>query len=197
MVLNYYEKRLLKVLTENPNINTRRFIELSGIGRNSFYKYHKRLEASGYISYRTVKNQLVWFVPERDKRHDFGMSYFTEDDILDRRYQKIESLVLKSLKNLKKGNISEKIDVYGNAVTLILATIDSMRLLSIYRKKKIPDYYAHYTKKLELLLKRISDSKFFSDYGFGRVTVDSLAYDAQRKLEEFCGIKPESKVFIG
>lgn len=197
MILNHYEKTLIKVLTANPNINTRRFIELSGMGPNSFYKYHKRLEASGYISSRQVKNQMVWFVLKRDKKHDLGMTIITEQDVLERRYQKIESLVLKSLRRLKKGNISEKIDVYGNAVVLILAALDSIKLLSIYRKKQVPDYYTHYAKRLELLLRRISSSKFFSDYGFGRVAVDSLAHDAQRKLEEFVGIRPESKVFVG
>ncbi|MEM2159754.1 MAG: winged helix-turn-helix domain-containing protein [Candidatus Nitrosotenuis sp.] len=196
MILNYYEKRLLKVLMANPNINTRKFIELSGIGRNSFYKYVERLEASGYVSNRQVKNQLVWFAPKRDKRHDLGMSIVTEPDIIEKRYQKIESLVLNSLKELKKGNISEKIDIYGNAAVLILGTLASMKLISLYRKKRIPDHYVQYTKKLERLLTKISNSKFFSDYGFGKVAVDSLTHDAESKLEEFLGIKPETKVSI-
>ncbi len=191
MGLNYYEKKLIKVLRENPNINTRKFINLSGLGKTSFYKYSQHLEASGYISYRQKKNQVVWFLPQRDKRHDLGMREIAESKVLEERYQKIESLVLKSLRALKKGSISEKIDVYGNAIVLILATLDSMKLISIYRKKRVPDYYASHVKKLELLLRKISNSRFFSDYGFGRVAIDSTAYDAERKLTEFLGINQD------
>lgn len=180
----------------NPDVNTRKFIELSGIGRNSFYKYIERLEESGYISNRQVKNQLVWFVPKRDKRHDLGMSFVTESDILDKRYQKIEFLVLNSIKEVKKRNISEKIDAYGNAAVLILGTLASMKLISLYKKKRTPDYYIQHTRKLERLLAKISNSKFFSDYGFGKVAIDSISYDAERRLEEFLGIKPEGKISI-
>jgi hypothetical protein len=80
---------------------------------------------------------------------------------------------------------------------LILAALDSMKLISAYRKKRIPNYYVRYTKKLELLLSRISNSKFFSDYGFGRIAIDSIGYDAENHLEEFLGIRPESsKIFV-
>lgn len=192
MSLNYYEKALIKVLTANPNINTRKFIELSGLGRNTFYKYHKRLEASGYITYKQVKNQIVWFLPKLDKRHDLGISDMAESEALEKRYQKIEYLVLNSFKKAKKVNLTEKIDIYSNAVVLILAALDSMKLISVYRKKRIPDYYGRYTKKLEHLLAKISNSKFFSDYGFGRIAIDSMGYDAENHLEEFLGTRSES-----
>jgi hypothetical protein len=66
-----------------------------------------------------------------------------------------------------------------------------MKLISIYRRKRVPSHYVQFTKRLELLLKKISDAKFFSDYGFGRVAIDSIAYDAEAKLDEFLGIDPD------
>ena len=191
MGLNYYEKKLIKVLQENPDINTRKFIKLSKLGKTSFYKYSQHLEIAGFIAYRQVKNQIVWFLPRMDKRHDLGLSDLEESKILEKRYQKIELRVLKSLREVKKGNVSEKIDVYGDAIVLILATLGSMNLVSIYRKKRVPDYYVKFVRKLELLLKKISDAKFFSDYGFGRVAIDGIAYDAEAKLDEFLGIDPD------
>ncbi len=190
--LNYYEKKLIKVLTTNPNVNTRKFIELSGLGRNSFYKYGKRLEASGYISYRQVKNQVVWYLPRRDKKHDLGMPNL-EAKYLGQKYQTIESKVIKSLRKARKKNTTEKIDIYSNAILLILATLDSMRLVSIYRKQHVPTHYAQFARKLELLLKKISDAKFFSDYGFGRIAIDAISYDAEHKLDEFLGILSDDR----
>ena len=191
MGLNYYEKKLIKVLQQNPDINTRKFIKLSKLGKTSFYKSSQSLEIAGFISYRQVKNQRVWSLPRMDKRHDLGLPDLEESKVLEKRYQKIESRVLKSLREVKKGNVSEKIDVYGDAIVLILATLGSMRLVSIYRKKRVPDYYVKFVRKLELLLKKISDAKFFSDYGFGRTAIDSIAYDAERKLDLFLGINPD------
>jgi len=191
MGLNRYEKKLIKVLDENPDINTRKFIKLSKLGKTSFYKYSQSLEIAGFISYRQVKNQRMWSLPRMDKRHDLGLPDLAESEILEKRYQKIESMVIKSLREVKKGNVSEKIDVYGDAIVLILATLGSMRLVSIYRKKRVPDYYVKFVKRLELLLKKISDAKFFSDYGFGRTAIDSIAYDAERKLDFFLGINPD------
>lgn len=188
--LNYYEKKLVKTLTANPNINTRKFIELSGLGKTSFYKYSKRLEASGYISCRQVKNQMIWFIPKRDKQHDFGIPDL-KAGYLEGKYKAIESKILKSLRKAKKKSETEKIDIYSNAVLLVLATLDSMKLVSLYRKKRVPVHYIQFTKKLELLLKKISDAKFFSDYGFGRIAIDSIGYDAEARLDDFLGISPD------
>lgn len=188
--LNYYEKKLIKVLTANPNVNTRRFIKLSGLGRNSFYKYGKRLEASGYISYRQVKNQMVWYLPRRDKKHDLGLPDL-EVKYLEQKYKAIESKVIKSLRKARKKSTTEKIDIYSNAVLLILATLDSMRLVSIYRRQHVPTHYVQFARRLELLLKKISHAKFFSDYGFGRIAIDAISYDAEHKLDEFLGISSD------
>ncbi len=190
MGLNYYEKKIIKVLTANPNVNTRKFIELSGIGRNSFYKYGKRLEASGYITYRQVKNQMVWSLPKTDKRHNQGVPEL-EAKYLDQKYKTIESKVLRSLRLAKKKGTTEKIDAYSNAVLLVLATLDSMKLVSIYRKQHVPTHYIQFTRKLELLLKKISNAKFFADYGYGRIAIDSIAYDAEIKLNELLGESPD------
>ena len=191
MGLNYYEKKLIKVLTDNPDINTRKFIKLSKLGKTSFYKYTQHLEIAGYISYKQVKNQIVWFLPRRDKRHDLGLPDLEEAKYLEQKYQKIESTVIKSLRKVRKSKTTEKIDVYSNAILLVLATLGSMKLVSIYRKKRVPDYYVKFVRKLELLLKKISDAKFFSDYGFGRTAIDVIAYDAERKLDFFLGINPD------
>lgn len=191
MGLNRYEKRLIKVLQDNPDINTRKFIKLSKLGKTSFYKYSQHLEIAGFISYRQVKNQTVWSLPRMDKRHDLGLPDLEESKYLEQKYKKIESYVLKSLRKVRKGKTTEKIDVYSNAVLLVLANLGSMKLISIYRKKRVPPHYAQFTKRLELLLKKISDAKFFSDYGFGRVAIDSIGYDAEAKLEEFLGIDPD------
>ena len=191
MGLNYYEKKLIKVLTDNPDINTRKFIKLSRLGKTSFYKYTQHLEITGYISYKQVKNQIVWFLPRRDKRHDLGLPDLEEAKYLEQKYQKIESTVIKSLRKVRKSKTTEKIDVYSNAILLVLATLGSMKLVSIYRRKRVPPHYIQFTKRLELLLKKISNAKFFSDYGFGRTAIDSIAYDAEAKLDEFLGIDPD------
>lgn len=191
MGLNYFKKRLIKVLTENPNINTRKFIKLSKLGKTSFYKASQDLETAGYISYKEVKNQQVWSLPRMDKRHDLGLPELEESKYLDQKYKKIESYVLKSLRKTRKRNTTEKIDVYSNAVLLVLANLDSMKLISIYRRKRVPPHYIQFTKRLELLLKKISNAKFFSDYGYGRIAIDSIGYDAEAKLEEFLGINPD------
>lgn len=190
MSLNRYEKKLIKVLDENPNINTRKFIELSELGKTSFYKASQSLEIAGFIVYRQIKNQRVWYLPKMDKRHDLGLLNL-ELEYLEQKYKKIQSYVLKSLRKARKVNTTEKIDVYSNAVLFVLANLDSMKLISIYRKKRVPPHYVQFTKRLELLLKKISDAKFFSDYGFGRIAIDSIGYDAEAKLEEFLGINPD------
>jgi len=195
MGLNSYEKQLVKVLEENPDINTRKFIQLSKLGKATFYHYSQILEASGYIAYKTVKNQRIWYLVRRDKRHDLGVTDL-EDSILEKRYRSIESKVMKSLAKIRKGNMTDKIDVYGDAVVLILANLGSMRLVAIYRRKRVPPSYAKFTKRLELLLEKISDSKFFSDYGFGRTAIDVVAYDVESKLDEFLGIKKDKKVSV-
>ncbi|MEX0656103.1 MAG: hypothetical protein WD154_00955 [Nitrosopumilaceae archaeon] len=186
-MLGYYEKVLVKVLEKNPNINTRKFISLSGIGKVNFYIYSQILDAEGYIAYRQIKNQRVWYIPKHDEQHDLGMK-LSEAKVLDKRYKTIQSKVLKSLSEVKRKNVSDKIDVYGDAVVLILATLASMRLVFIYRKGKVPSYYTKFVKRLELLLKKISDAKFFSDYGFGRTAIDAISHDAERKIDKFLGI---------
>ncbi len=111
--------------------------------------------------------------------------------LMEKRYEEIESKIMKSLQKIRKDNISEKIDVYGNAIVLILATLSSLKLISIYRNKRLPNIYIQFIKKMELLLEKISDAKFFSDYGFGRVAIDNVVFDAEDKLDKFLGINPD------
>ena len=195
MGLNTYQRQLIKILEENPNINTRKFIKLAGLGKTTFYQSCRMLEASGFIEYNTVKNQRVWNLTKKDKRHDLGISE-SEESVLEKRYGTIESKVLASLQKMRQGNMSDKIDIYGDAVVLILSHLSSMKLVSIYRRKRVPLYYTRFVKRLEQLLEKISDSKFFSDYGFGRTAIDLIALDVETKLNEFLGIKEEKKVSI-
>lgn len=192
--MNDYEKQLMKTLEDNPNINTRKFIKLSKLGKATFYQYSQILEASGYIAYKTIKNQRIWYLIRRNKRHDLGVSDL-EDSVLEQRYQIIKSKVMRSLAKIRKSNMTDKIDVYGDTIVLILANLGSMKLVSIYRRKRIPQSYSKFAKRLELLLEKISDSKFFSDYGFGRTAIDIIAYDVESKLDEFLGIN-DKKVSI-
>jgi hypothetical protein len=178
----------MKTLEENPNINTRKFIKLSKLGKATFYQHSQILESSGYIAYKTVKNQRIWHLIRRDKRHDLGVPDL-EDSVLEKRYHTIKSKVMSSLRKIRKGNMTDKIDVYGDAVVLILANLGSMKLVTIYRRKRVPPSYVKFTKRLEFLLEKISDSKFFSDYGFGRTAIDIIAYDVESKLDKFLGIK--------
>lgn len=178
----------MKVLDANPDINTRKFIKLSKLGKSTFYQYSQILEASGYITYTTIKNQRIWRLVRMDKRHDLGIQDL-EDSVLEKRYRTIESQVLKSLANIRKGNMTNKIDVYGDVIVLILANLSSMKLVSIYRRKRVPLSYAKFTKRLELLLEKISDSKFFSDYGFGRTAIDIISHDVESKLDKFLGMQ--------
>ncbi|TLX83605.1 MAG: hypothetical protein E6L00_00490 [Thaumarchaeota archaeon] len=191
MVLNDYQKKLIQVLEDNPDINTRKFIKLARLGKTTFYEYSQGLEEAGYISYNKVKNQRVWYRTRRNEKHDLGLSDFEESQRLVEKYKKIESKVLKSLQKVRKENISEKIDVYSNAIVLISATLGSMKLISIYRHKRVPNSYLQYIKKLERLLEKISDGKFFSHYGLGVVATDDIAYNAERMLDKFLGIDPD------
>lgn len=193
MGLNDYQRQLMKILEENPNINTRRFIVLSKLGKATFYQNSQRLEDLGYIGYETVKNQRIWCLVRRDKRHDLGMPD-REESILEERYKTIESKVMKSLAKIRRGNMTNKIDIYGDAVVLILAHLGSMKLVSIYRGKRVPPRYTKFTKRLELLLEKISDAKFFSDYGFGRTAIDIIAHDIESKLDKFLGINKDKKI---
>lgn len=195
MGLNYYEKQLIKVLEENPEINTRKFVKLSKIGKNNFYQYSQILEASGFIAYKTVKNQRIWYLTKRDKRHDLGLSDL-EESVLEKRYQTIRSKVMQSLAKLRKEDKTDKIDVYGDAVVLVLTTLASMKLVSIYRRKQVPVSYTKFVKRLELLLEKISDSRFISDYGFGRTAIDLIGNDTESRLDEFLGIKKDKKVSV-
>ena len=102
--MNDYAKQLIKTLDENPNINTRKFIKLSKLGKGTFYFYSQILEASGYIAYKTVKNQRIWYLARRDKRHDLGVPDL-EESILDKRYHTIKSKVMQSLAKIRKGDI--------------------------------------------------------------------------------------------
>jgi uncharacterized protein (UPF0335 family) len=171
----------------NPNINTRKFIELSGLGKTSFYKYTNHLEASGHIAKSQVKNQVVWYVPKGDRKHSL-VSTDLKAMYLEQKYKTIESKIIKSMRKARKKSTSEKIDIYSNAVLLVLATLDSMKLVSLYRKQRVPIHYVQFVKKLELLLKKISNERFFSDYGYGRIAIDSISYEAEAKLDEFLGI---------
>jgi hypothetical protein len=195
MGLNHYEKQLIKVLEENPDINTRKFIKLSKLGKSTFYQYSQILEASGFIAYRTVKNQRIWYLTRRDKRHDLGVPDL-EESVLEKRYQIIESKVMQSLAKIRKGSMTDKIDVYGDAVVLVLVTLASMKLVSIYRRKRVPQSYIKFVKRLEILLEKISDSRFFSDYGFGRTAIDIISYEIESRLDEFLGIRKDKKVSV-
>jgi len=182
----------MNTLEDNPNINTRKFIKLSKLGKATFYQYSQILEASGYIAYKTVKNQRIWYLVRRDKRHNLGVQDL-EDSVLEKRYHTIKSKVMRSLAKIRKGKITDKIDVYGDAIVLILAHLGSMKLVTIYRRKRVPPSYPRFTKRLDLLLEKISDSKFFSDYGFGRTAIDIIAYDVESKLDKFLGIKDKKE----
>lgn len=195
MGLSDYEKTLIKVLSERQDVNTREFIRLSGLGKLTFYKHVQILEASGFIEYKTVKNRKIWHLIRRDKRHDLGMPDRESFD-LDKKYFRIHSTVMDSLRKIRKDKLTNKIDVYGDAVILIAANIASMNLLTIYKNKRIPPSYTKFTKKLELLLEKISDARFFSDYGFGKTSVDVVAFGAEARLEEFLGLKRGRKESI-
>jgi predicted transcriptional regulator len=101
MGLNDYEKQLIRVLEEHPNINTREFIKRSELGKATFYQYSQILEASGFIAYKTVKNQRIWHLIRRDKRHDLGVQDL-ENSVLEKRYSTIESSNAKSWKDTKR-----------------------------------------------------------------------------------------------
>lgn len=195
MGLSDYEKTLVKVLSEHPGINTRKFIQLAGLGKVTFYRNIKILEASGFIEYRMVKNRKIWYLVRRDKRHDLGISDSESFD-LDKKYFRINSTVMDSLRKIRKGKITNKIDVYGDIVILIASNIASMNLLAIYRHNRIPSSYARFTKKLELLLEKISNARFFSDYGFGKTALDVVAFRAESRLDEFLGTKRNRKEYI-
>lgn len=195
MWLSNYEKALIKVLSEHSDINTREFIRLSGLGKLTFYRYIRILEASGFIEYKMNKNRKIWNLVRRDKRHDLGMPDLERFD-LDKKYFRIHSTVMDSLRKIRKDKLTNKIDVYGDAVVLIATNIASMNLLTIYRNKRVPPSYVKFTKKLELLLEKISDAKFFSDYGFGKTAVDVIAFGVESRLEEFLGIKRDRKQSI-
>ena len=190
MGINYREKKLIRVLEKNPNINTRKFIKLAHLGKTSFYKYAQGLETSGYISHDDIKNERIWYLT-RDKKNDLGLSAMEESKNLEKRYQKIESRVIQGIKKIRKENFSEQVDVYSNAVLLILANLGAMKLISIYRRKQVPLYYGEFVRKLELLLGKICDVKFFPHYAIGRSAIDSIAYDVEAKLNEFLGIDPD------
>jgi len=187
MGLNYREKKLIKVLEKNPNVNTRKFIKLAHVGKTSFYKYAQILETSGYISHDDIKNERVWYLT-RDKEGDHGMSSLEESKNLEKKFQKIESAVIQSIRKVRKENFSEQADVYSNAVLLTLANLGAMKLISIYRRKRVPLYYVQFVRSLEHLLEKICDEKFFPHYGLGRSAIDSIAYDAEEKLYSFLGI---------
>lgn len=123
---------------------------------------------------------------EKTGKKDLAVpDYLETQKYMERRYQEIESKVLQSLQKVRKDDLSEKLDVYGNTTLLILGTIDTMKLISIYRKKRVPDVYVQFVKKLERLLEKISDEKFFSSYGLGRAAIESIALDSENKLDEF------------
>jgi hypothetical protein len=139
-----------------------------------------------------IKNERVWRLVRKNKKQDLGLQDLDDPQkLMEKRYQEIESKIMKSLQKIRKDNISEKIDVYGNAVVLILATLASLKLISIYRNKRLPNIYIQFIKKIELLLEKISDAKFFSDYGFGRVAIDNIVFDAEDKLDKFLGINSD------
>lgn len=185
MGLNYYEKRLIQVLEEHPKINTREFIRLAELGKTTFYKYSQNLEMAGYVSYEQIKNERIWYL-RKSKKKDLHVSSFEESKkYMEDRYEQIESKVLQSLRKVREDDLAEKLDVYSNAILLILGTLDSMKLASIYNKKRVPDIYVKFIKKLERLLEKISDEKFFSSYGLGRSAIESIALESESKLDNF------------
>jgi hypothetical protein len=189
--LNHYEKRLIQVLEEHPKINTREFIRLAGLGKTTFYKYSESLETAGYMSYEQIKNERIWYL-RKAKRKDLHVPNFEESKkYMENRYEQIESKVLQSLRRVREDDLAEKLDVYSNAILLILGTLDSMKLVSIYNKKRVPDIYVKFTKKLERLLEKISDEKFFSSYGLGRAAIESIALESENKLDEFLRINAD------
>ena len=190
MGLNDREKKLMKVLEKNPNINTRKFIKLAHLGKASFYRYAQRLEILGHISHDDIKNERVWYLTG-DKKDDLGMPTSEESRNLEKKYQKIESKVIQSIQKVRKENFSEQADVYSNAVLLVLANLGAMKLISLYRQKQVLLYYEEFVRKLELLLEKISDKEFFPHYAVGRMTIDGIAYDAEAKLDKFLGIDPD------
>lgn len=190
MSINWRAKKLMKILGKNPNINTRKFIKLSHLGKASFYKHAQNLEKLGYLSHIKIKNQLMWYLKE-SKEDDHRLSPEEESKNLEERYKKIESKVMDSIKKVRKDNFSEQADVYGNAVLLILAYLGMMKLVSFYRKKQVPLFYDDFVRKLEHLLEKICDKEFFPHYGVGRMAIDGIGYDAESKLDKFLGIDPD------
>ncbi|MEM2160737.1 MAG: hypothetical protein QXN55_07280 [Candidatus Nitrosotenuis sp.] len=192
MGLTDYEKALVDVLSKHPDINTREFIRRSGLGKDTFYNHLRTLESAGFIEYKMIKNRKVWTVARKDKEHGFGMPDPESFD-LDKKYFRIESRVMASLRKIRKAKLTSKIDAYGDAVVLIAANIASINLLTIYRNKRVPPSYAKFTKRLEILLEKISSERFFSDYGFGKTAVDVVAFGAESRIDEFLGIKISRK----
>ena len=187
--LNFREKKLLKVLEKNPKINTRKFIKLAHLGKASFYRYTQRLQILKHISYDEIKNERVWYLTG-DKKNYLVMPA-EESEVLEKRYQKIESKVLQGIRKVRNENFSEQADVYSNAVLLVLSHLGAMKLISIFRHKRVPLYYGEFVKKLELLLEKICDAKFFAHFGVGRIAIDGIAYDAEAKLDKFLEIDPD------
>lgn len=191
MGLNHYEKRLIQVLEEHPKINTREFIRLAELGKTTFYKYSESLETAGYISYEQIKNERIWYLRKTTKKNLYMPSFEESKKYMEDRYEQIEFKVLQSLRKVREDNLAEKLDVYSNAILLILGTLDTLKLVSIYRKKKVPDVDVKLARKLERLLEKISDEKFFSSYGLGRSAIESIALDSESKLDEFLRINAD------
>lgn len=185
MGLNRYEKRLIQVLEEHPKINTREFIKLAELGKTTFYKYSQSLELAGYISYEQIKNERIWYLRKTKKKDLHVPSFEDSKKYMDDRYDQIETKVLQSIRKVREDDLAEKLDVYSNAILLVLGIIDSMRLVAIYNNKQVPDIYVKFTKRLERLLEKISDEKFFPHFGMGRSAIESIALESEAKLDEF------------
>lgn len=190
MSIDWREKKLMKVLEKNPNINTRKFIKLSHLGKTSFYNHIQRLEILQHISHVKIKNERIWYLT-RGKESVPGLSPLEESKNLEKRFQQIESKVIQSIKKVQKDNFSEQADVYSNAVLLVLAHLGAMKLISFYKNKQVPLFYEEFVKKLENLLEKICDKEFFPHYGVGRIAIDGIGYDAEAKLDKFLGIDPD------
>jgi len=190
MSLNKYEKRLVDILEKNGHLNTRKFIELADMGKQTFYKYTKSLELDGYISYEKIKNGKVWYLMKKKKNDDWGMMNFEESKkMMETRFEELESKILGAIKKAKSGTVNDKVVGYGDSTLLLLSTLGLFKLIYHYRKKRVPDVDIRFENKIEKLLEKITDAKFNPEYGYGRLSIDHVIRTTEERLNEFLGIK--------
>ena len=160
--LNQYEKRLLKIVKENPGINDLKAAKLAGLTKETTSKYLKRLHEYGLIEFqRLQQNEKAWFFSRKNFPNFETLRKGMVED-----YEIMELKIKKSLELVKNKPDREVISIYRSSYKKIFAFRDAITfIITTDNFRKHPKHWIDLQIRIDKFLKELAkgvDDKIFA-----------------------------------